>query len=99
LCWKWGIILRKKSVILNTIKNDFYNNRYNCNEDVFFSSNITNKPSKEKAKLFSVETIFSEKSFGIHSCYGHLSQEDVYKIAEYIPEIFELAELNKFKIK
>ena len=94
-----GLSLRKKSVILNTIKNDIYNNRYKDNEDVFFSFNITNKPSKEKAKLFSVETIFSEKSFGIHSCYGHLSQEDVYKIAEYIPEIFELAELNKFKIK
>ena len=90
-----GLSLRKKSVILNTIKNDIYNNRYKDNEDVFFSFNITNKPSKEKAKLFSVETIFSEKSFGIHSCYKHLSQEDLNKIAEYIPEIFELAELNK----
>jgi len=90
-----GLSLRKKSVILNIIKNDINNNRYHFNEDVFFSQNITNKPSKEKAKLFSVETIFSEKSFGIHKCYGHLPQEDLNKIAEYIPEIFELAELNK----
>ena len=90
-----GLSLRKKSVILNIIKNDISNHRYKNNEDVFFAFNITNKPSREKAKLFSIETIFSEKSFGIHNCYQYLPQEDLHKIAEYIPELFELAELNK----
>lgn len=89
-----GLSIRKKSVILNIIKNDISNYRYNVNEDVFFSNNITNKPSVEKAKLFSVETTFSEKSFGIHNCYGHLPIDKLYKIKEYIPELFELAKLN-----
>ena len=90
-----GLSLRKKSVILNLIKNDLYNIRYNGPEDIFFSQNITNKPTFKKAILFSVETFFSGKSFGIHKCYMHLQNDQLYKIAEYIPEIFELAELNK----
>jgi hypothetical protein len=90
-----GLSLRKKSVILNLIKNDLYNIRYGGPEDIFFSQNITNKPRFKKAILFSVETIFSERSFGIHKCYMSLSNDKLCKIAEYIPEIFELAELNK----
>ena len=90
-----GLSLRKKSVILNLIKNDLYNIRYNGPEDIFFSQNITNKPTFKKAILFSVESFFSEKSFGIHKCYMHLQNDQLCKIAEYIPEIFELAELNK----
>jgi hypothetical protein len=90
-----GLSLRKKSVMLNIIKNDVNNMRYAHLEDTFFSYNVTNKPTVKKAKLFSVETTFSERSFGIHKCYMHLSNDKLCKIAEYIPEIFELAELNK----
>jgi len=90
-----GLSLRKKSVILNTIKNDLYNNRYNFNEDVFFSLNITNRPTFKKATLFSVEGFFSEKSFGIHKCYMFLLNDELCKIAQHIPEIVEFAELNK----
>jgi hypothetical protein len=80
-----GLSLRKKTVILNTIKNEDPNKIYEKNEDKFFSANIKNKPSVEKAKLFSVEMIFSEKSFGIHNCHVHLSHDELCKISEYIP--------------
>jgi hypothetical protein len=92
-----GLSLRKKSVVLNHIKNDITNTRYENNEDIFFSNNIKNKPSVEKAKLFCVETIFSEKSFGIHNCFKQqimqLSHDELCKISEYIPELFELYDL------
>lgn len=90
-----GLSLRKKSAILHALDNDTYNIKYRENEDVYFSFYIKNKPSLEKAKLFSTETIFSEKSFGTHSSYKHLSEEELNKISEYIPEIFELAKVNK----
>ena len=90
-----GLSLRKKSAILHALDNDTYNIKYRENEDVYFSFYIKNKPSVEKAKLFSTETIFSEKSFGTHNSYTHLSEEELNKISEYIPEIFELAKLNK----
>ena len=89
-----GLSLRKKSVILNVIKNSNPEEK-ETNEDIFFSDKIlTNKPSVEVAKLFSVETIFSEKSFGIHSCYKYLAPDELSKISEYIPELYELIELN-----
>ena len=90
-----GLSLRKKSAILHALDNDTYNIKYRENEDVYFSFYIKNKPSLEKAKLFSTETIFSEKSFGTHNSYTHLSEEELNKISEYIPEIFELAKVNK----
>ena len=90
-----GLSLRKKSAILHALDNDTYNIKYRENEDVYFSFYIKNKPSVEKAKLFSTETIFSEKSFGTHNSYSHLSEDELNKISEYIPEIFELAKLNK----
>jgi hypothetical protein len=90
-----GLSLRKKSAILHALDNDTYNIKFRENEDVYFSFYIKNKPSVEKAKLFSTETIFSEKSFGTHNSYSHLSEDELNKISEYIPEIFELAKLNK----
>ena len=53
--------------MFNIIKNDIDNN--NLPEDVYFS--CTNKvklfkPSKEEAKLFSVEQLFSKVTFGTH---------------------------------
>ena len=92
-----GLSLRKKTAMLNIIKNDIANSRYENDiyEDVFFSKNIKNKPSVENAKLFSVETLFSEKSFGIHKCYEHLQHNELCRIAEYVPELAELIKLNK----
>jgi hypothetical protein len=96
-----GLSLRRKSVVLDVIKNHdsyFYDNnnkRVRHNEDGFFSTFITNKPSYEEAKLFSVETAFSDKSFGIHRCFSYLPPDEVEKIGEYVPELFELINLHK----
>jgi len=92
-----GLSLRKKSVMLSVIKNDIRNFRYENDiyEDVFFSKNIINKPTVQEAKKFSVETLFSEKAFGIHACYRWITIEQIKEISEYVPEIYELMELNK----
>lgn len=91
--WQWtqdvgngGLSLRRKSTILHIINNIkvFYN------EDMYFSANIQNKPDIQKAMLFSVESIFSEKSFGIHQCWPHMTKEQINMIAEHIPEIYTL---------
>ncbi len=91
-----GLSLRKKSVMLDIIKNDVTNFRFEDGilEDLFFSKYAKKKPSVEEAKLFSVETLFSEKSFGIHACYKWVSYEELCKISEHIPELFELIVLN-----
>ena len=94
-----GLSLRKKTAMLNIIKNDITNTRYenNINEDIFFSKNIKNIPSVEQAKLFSVETIFSEKSFGIHNCHKWITHEQIYKISEHIPDFIDLIYLLESK--
>jgi hypothetical protein len=91
-----GLSLRKKSVILNILKNDINNTRYGYGEDLFYTNKIiNNKPSADVAKLFSVETVFSEKSFGIHACYRWLKPDELCKISEHIPELYEFIELIK----
>ena len=62
-----GLSLRKKSKMLEIIKNDI--DKYNLPEDVYFSCTDKVKlfkPSKEEAKLFSVEYLFSGVTFGTH---------------------------------
>jgi hypothetical protein len=90
-----GLSLRKRIAMLNTIKNDITNTRYENNEDIFFSKNIKNKPSVEKARFFSVESLYSDKSFGIHSCWKFFPIEYMYVISEHIPDLFELISLLK----
>jgi hypothetical protein len=92
-----GLTLRKKSIILNIIENMSSEDKVLYpQEDILFSNKIiNNKPSVDVAKLFSVETYFSEKSFGIHAPYKHLLPDELSKISEHIPELYELIELNK----
>jgi len=85
-----GLSLRKKTAILNTIKSDITNTRYENNEDLFFSKHIKNKPSVEKAQFFCIESLYSEKSFGIHGCWKFFPKIFIYYISEYIPELFDL---------
>jgi len=84
-----GLSLRKKSKMLEIMDKD---KNVNLPEDVFFS--CTNevelyKPSLDEAKLFSVENIFSEKSFGCHQPWI-LKNE----LLQYFPEIKRLIWLN-----
>jgi len=101
--WKWdnnvgngGLSLRKKSKMLEIIKND--NNRYNndkfINEDLYFSmSKIVKlyKPSYKLAKRFSMESIFLLKTFGCHKAYIHINNNILFK---RYPDIKILQELN-----
>jgi len=88
-----GLSLRKKSVILDVL--DKYNPyEHNGYEDSYYAKYITNKPTFEEAKLFSIETVFSEKSFGIHKCWNYLYPPQISEIAEYIPELPELIYLH-----
>ena len=86
-----GLSLRKKSKMLEIMKNG--KNKH-LNEDVYFSmSNVIklNKPTFEKAKEFSMEMIFSEKSFGCHKSYAYINNSILFKT---YPDIELLKELN-----
>jgi len=62
-----GLSLRKKSKMIEIIQKDVDNN--NLPEDVYFSCTdkvSLFKPSQQEAKLFSVEYMYSEVTFGVH---------------------------------
>jgi hypothetical protein len=62
-----GLSLRKKSKMIEIIEKDIDNN--NLAEDVYFSCTDKVKlfkPSQQDAKLFSVEHLYSEVTFGTH---------------------------------
>jgi len=110
-----GLSLRKKSKMLEILNNCkkktnflieenrldnedlvFSNNSKTCNSDVHL-----NIPSFETAKDFSIETIYNNKSFGIHKAYDYFDEyfdkESQLKIQEWCPEIIELKKLNNLK--
>jgi hypothetical protein len=88
-----GLSLRKKSKMLEIIKKN--KNTTEIHEDVYFCcpKNVSvYKPSFKKAKLFSVEHIFSKKSFGCHNPWSYIDEEPYFKL---YPEVKKLYELNK----
>lgn len=89
-----GLSIRKKSKILEVIKNVPPRNSYEY-EDIYFSAYAGfHKPSFEKAKEFSVETIFYLNPFGIHNCWKYLPKEKVDILNENIPGLKELQTLQ-----
>jgi hypothetical protein len=84
-----GLSLRRKSKMLEIINNTPYNDLY---EDAFFSfyKGTINKPDFEKAKEFSVEAVYHDKSFGIHKAYCYMTPEQIAEIYKHIPKITEL---------
>lgn len=90
-----GLSLRKKSKMLEIIRNCKYNNE---NEDGYFSNsclNNLNLPTFQEAKQFSVETVFNEKSFGVHKPWHYMSPESLKIIEKNCPTLDKLIELNK----
>lgn len=79
-----GFSLRRKSKMLDILKTVPYETW--INEDVYFSMNTQNKPSFEKAELFSSETKWNPNSFGIHC---------VWKYIPNMSDIIQLIELNR----
>jgi hypothetical protein len=93
-----GLSLRRKSKMLALL--DKCDINYNFNEDGFFS-NMTvcnnvdiNKPTFDEAKDFSIETVYNDKSFGIHKAYTYIDTDGIDKISKFCPEIIELKKLN-----
>ena len=62
-----------------------------CGTNIDISLNI---PSVEKAKQFSVETIFSNISFGLHKPWHFLSEKDINLLKINFPELDTLIILN-----
>jgi GR25 family glycosyltransferase involved in LPS biosynthesis len=102
-----GFSLRKKSKMIEIIKNNTFNAAFN--EDSFFSyilsddvlENLTKpiksrenvyKPDFETAKKFCIETFLSEEVFGCHSPWKHIDHDVLF--SKY-PEAKELFELNQ----
>lgn len=87
-----GLSLRKKSKMLEIIKENKSSDK--LHEDYYFCCH-TNvdlyKPSFEKSKLFSVETVFSKKSFGCHKPWKYIDKKEYFKL---YPEVKKLYELN-----
>jgi hypothetical protein len=96
-----GLSLRRKSKMLNKIRKCILNGEDSgtLNEDAFFSDDNCEAPLKpdfENAKLFSSETVYSEKSFGIHASWKYLSNDDVKKQTKSCGNgLKTLIELNK----
>ena len=91
-----GLSLRKKSKMLEIIKKINYENQ---NEDIYFSFGCyalnCNMPSMEEAKKFSVESIYSDDTFGIHSAWKLLNESDIAVINNNCDGLNELIKLNK----
>jgi hypothetical protein len=89
-----GFSLRRKSKVLEIISKC---KRGNENEDVYFANPcVTNfKPSMEKAKLFSVEAFYSDKSFGVHKPWAYLDEEEIENKMQKCSPLRTLWELNK----
>jgi hypothetical protein len=84
-----GLSLRRKSKMLEIIHKYPYNGEP---EDVYFSTKPLYKPSVEEAKLFSMESIYSERCFGIHKAWV-FHQVD----CELFPQLRNLVRLNDSK--
>lgn len=99
-----GLSLRKKSKMIEmTTKGGYIKNNGEFHyEDRFFTNttgdNIDidlNIPNVEEAKQFSVETIFSDNSFGLHKPWNYLTSKELDLLKINFPELEELILLNK----
>ena len=98
-----GLSLRRKSKMIEMIKYGGYinpNGEYHY-EDRFFTNTcgtnidiLLNIPSVEVAKQFSVETIFSNISFGLHKPWNFLSKKDINLLKINFPDLETLIILN-----
>ena len=91
-----GLSLRRKSKMIEICEK--VNPIFTKHDDLYFSlQNVVklNKPSFMEAQKFSVETVFHEKSFGIHACWKYLNEYEMGFLVNKYPDIKTLIELNK----
>lgn len=91
-----GLSLRKKSKMLELIKNiDIHIIK---NEDMFFSRNqediFVKKPEYEMAKKFSIETVFSDTTFGCHSPWKWFDHNLLYSKYPNVKKLMELQDVE-----
>ena len=87
-----GLSLRKKSKMLEIIRSS--SSSYHP-EDLFYCINHTvpmYKPTWEKAKLFSIESIYSPRTFGLHKAWKHIPVED---LEEQFPGVSDLKKFDR----
>lgn len=79
-----GFSLRKKSKMLEIIKNNKWNENYEWHEDLFFTKKYDNievkKPSYENAKIFCVDEVFSLITISCHRPWCHSHYGELIKI-------------------
>jgi hypothetical protein len=88
-----GLSLRKKSKMIEIMEKQA-ESESDCHEDVYFSccdSVSINKPKLDDAKLFSVEEIFSEISFGCHRPWCDFNNKKIllYNTHEEVKELYK----------
>jgi hypothetical protein len=91
-----GLSLRKKRKMIEICEK--VNHNFTENEDNYFcyqNAVSLNRPSFQEAQTFSVETVFHEKSFGIHAAWKHLNKYELEFLIKRYPDIQTLIELNK----
>jgi hypothetical protein len=91
-----GLCLRRKSKMIEICEKVDPN--FTAHEDNYFCyQNVVplNRPSYIEAQRFSVETVFHEKSFGIHAPWKHLTTYELNFLIQKYPDIAMLIELNK----
>jgi hypothetical protein len=88
-----GLSLRKKSHSIKKIKNCEYNG---VAEDLYFTSNCLEpeKPVFDDAKKFSIESIYSETSFGVHKPWGYLNNDELDSLKNRCKNLDKLIALN-----
>lgn len=95
-----GLSLRRKTKMLEIIEKLPPNP--DNNEDLFFCHhNLDNykRPTPEDAMKFSVETVFYDKSFGVHKPYYTIPRDKIDIISEHIPKLKDLAYINHIHIE
>lgn len=70
-CMNGGLSIRDRQAMISCIKDTPYNPNIHGNEDIYFCKQLQKiggkLPTKEKARLFSVETIYGLGSLGYHA--------------------------------
>jgi len=83
-CMNGGLSLRNPKTMIRTIEKQPYHAMLG-HEDIFYCNILAddktaNLPTKEIAKLFSVETMYNLGSFGIHAANKYLNHDQYEKI-------------------
>lgn len=91
-----GLSLRRRQKMIEICEK--VDENFTDHEDNYFCyQNIVElkRPSFYEAQQFSVETVFHEKSFGIHAAWKYLNKYELEFLVNKYPEIHKLISLNK----